>query len=63
MSVQNVDKHLEILQTCCRVCAKKLGNGARKTNAQLKLNLGFGTQKKCPFKRGNRYKDYMNIFS
>ena len=49
MSVQNVDKHLEILQTCCRVCAKKLGNGARKTNAQLKLNLGFGTQKTCPF--------------
>ena len=25
MSVRNVDKHLEILQTCCRACAKKLG--------------------------------------
>ena len=31
MSVQNVDKHLEIIRTCCRVCAKKLGKGTRKT--------------------------------
>ena len=38
MSVQNVDKHLEKFKTCCRVCAKKLGKGARKTNAKYLQN-------------------------
>ena len=38
MSVQNVDKHLEKLKACCRVCAKKLGKGARKTNAKYLQN-------------------------
>ena len=66
MSVQNVDKHLEISRTCCCICAKKLGKRARKTNAQLRLNLGFRTLNRgVPLKevRGNRYEDYMNIFS
>ena len=35
MSLQNVDKHLEILQTCCRFCAKKLGKGTRKTKCLI----------------------------
>ena len=41
-----------------------------KVSLELRLNLGFGTQTKCPspeywcpFKRGNRYKDYINISS
>ena len=38
MSVQIVDKHLEKLKTCCLVCAKKLGKGARKTNAKYLQN-------------------------
>ena len=38
MPVQNVDKHLEKLKTCSRVCAKKLGKGARKTNAKYLQN-------------------------
>ena len=34
---------------------------------EWRLNLGFGTGKKCTFpvnrvNRGNRYKDYVNIF-
>ena len=31
---------------------------------EWRLNLGFGTGKKCtfPVNRGNRYKDYVNIF-
>ena len=35
-----------------------------KVSPEWRLNLGFGTQKKCPFpfKRGGRYKDYVNIF-
>ena len=37
MFVQNVDKHLDILQTC-RVCAKKLGKGTRKTNVKYLQN-------------------------
>ena len=58
MSVQNVDKHLEISKTCCCICAKKHGKRARKTMFRT-LNRGV------PLKevRGNRYEDYMNIFS
>ena len=33
-----------------------------KVSPEWWLNSGFGTQKKCPFNRGNRYKDYVNIF-
>ena len=33
-----------------------------KVSPQWRLNLGFDTQKKCPFNRGNKYKDYVNIF-
>ena len=38
MSVQNVDHHLEKLKACCRVCGKKLGKGARKTNVKYLQN-------------------------
>ena len=42
-----------------------------KMSLEWRLNLGFGTQKQCPFPlnrgvpkdRGNKYKDYVNIFS
>ena len=33
-----------------------------KVSPEWWLNSGFGTQKRCPFNRGNRYKDYGNIF-
>ena len=33
-----------------------------KVSPEWWLNSGFGTQKRCPFNRGNRYKDYVNIF-
>ena len=29
---------------------------------ERRLNLGFRTQKKCPFNTGNKYKDYVSIF-
>ena len=29
---------------------------------EWRLNLGFGTQKKCPLKRGNNYSGYVNTF-
>ena len=35
MSLQNMDKHLDILKICCRLCGKKLVKGARKTKVQL----------------------------
>ena len=34
MSIQNMDKHLETLRVCCRLCAKKLIKRERKTKAQ-----------------------------
>ena len=35
MSVQDRDKHLDVLKSCCRLCGKKLVKGARKTKVQL----------------------------
>ena len=30
-----MDKHLDVLKSCCRLCGKKLVKGARKTKVQL----------------------------
>ena len=35
---------------------------AAKVFPERRLNLGFRTQKKCPFNTGNKYKDYVSIF-
>ena len=35
MPLQDMDKHLDILKICCRLCGKKLVKGARKTKVQL----------------------------
>ena len=33
-----------------------------KVSPEWRLNLSFGSQKKCPFNTGDRYKDYVSIF-
>ena len=33
-----------------------------KVYPEWRLNPRFGSQKKCPFHRGNKYKDYVNVF-
>lgn len=35
MSVQDIDKNLDVLKSCCRLCGMKLVKGARKTKVQL----------------------------